>query len=312
MKPLAIFLLAHKNLEQVIRLINKLNHPDIDIYVHCDKRWNEGYNALLSYQSEKIFVCPIRHEADLDSWDLVKPPLELYKFCNKDYQYYALISGQDYPLVSVDTMLAHLKTFYPKPILACEHYNDAKWMHYKFNRYTIFSTWSRKINKKFKKDNVFRKILKLPFLLADKIYCHIKTPKKDLDKLGVELYGGSAWWILPNEVLNYIYTEYETKPKYIKIYSKTNTPDEHFYQTLTMRYIHLNQNKLPYKKDEIIKQKTFPFFHKEGVPFNGHPHIFTTNEFDKLKELSKTYYFARKFDINVDSKILDLLDEYCK
>ncbi|MBO4962144.1 MAG: hypothetical protein J6C97_00045 [Clostridia bacterium] len=312
MKTLAIFLLAHKNLEQVLRLINKFNNPEIDVYVHCDKRWKEGYNALLSFQNDRIFVCPTRHEADLDSWDLVKPPLELYKFCNKNYKYYALISGQDYPLVSVDTLLNNLKSFYPKPIIDCVHYDDAEWMYYKFNRYNVFKHWSNKINKKFKKDNFFRKMLKAPFLLVDKIYCRIKTPKKDLNKLGMELYGGSAWWILPNDVLNYIYKEYESNAKYIKIYSKTHTPEEHFYQTMTMRYISLHQKELSYTPNDIISLKTFPYFNKEGFAFNGHPHIFTINEFDYLKELSQNYYFARKFDINVDAKILDFLDNYVK
>ena len=49
------------------------------------------------------------------------------------------------------------------------------------------------------------------------------------------------------------------------------------------------------------------FFDDEHEP-TGHPYILRKDNFDMLK--SRKELFARKFDIEVDSEILDVIDEY--
>lgn len=45
---LAILLMVHKNLEQVQMLISALQHPDITIFVHADKKMRVIYRVSLS------------------------------------------------------------------------------------------------------------------------------------------------------------------------------------------------------------------------------------------------------------------------
>ena len=37
---IAILILAHKNINQLLRLAQRLQGKDIDLYIHLDKKWN--------------------------------------------------------------------------------------------------------------------------------------------------------------------------------------------------------------------------------------------------------------------------------
>lgn len=65
--------------------------------------------------------------------------------------------------------------------------------------------------------------------------------------------------------------------------------------------------------DSIYEEKdqkcmTYANFITPTKSFRGHPHIITIDDFDRL--INKKQLFARKFDMNIDSVILDKIDEY--
>ena len=39
----ALLIMAHKNVEQTFRLIQRLKTDKSDIFIHCDRRWDEGF-----------------------------------------------------------------------------------------------------------------------------------------------------------------------------------------------------------------------------------------------------------------------------
>ncbi len=66
-------------------------------------------------------------------------------------------------------------------------------------------------------------------------------------------------------------------------------------------------------KDEIygyekgdLPRMTYSNFTTPERGFRGHPHIILTEDFERIK--NKKHLFARKFDMNIDSKVLDMFD----
>ena len=128
--------------------------------------------------------------------------------------------------------------------------------------------------------------------------------------MGIPLYGGSAWWALPDVAMDYILSEYTANPPYVSALLGTNTPEETFFQIMTMRspvkdLVHINPADMTEQNC-----KTWAYFSDVGKPFKGHPYIFTVNEYQKL--IASDAWIARKFDSAVDSEILDMLDSFIR
>lgn len=326
-QTLAIFILAHKNYEQVERLVRRLTCSGVDIYIHCDARWNEGYEELQRLKCDSVFIVNKRFQTDTDTWRLIEAPMEMYRFASEDvqrqYKYYSLISGQDYPIVSIEEIVEDLNQNYPKPFIDCTPYDRDNWIYKKFDfyqfhkqffmtRYQQYSRFYRWVNSKTKRGR--RQIKKPVHILEDfthyleDTYDKVHNPKRKLDQLKVEIYGGSAWWILPDKIMEYIYSEYVKNDKYIRVISKSKTPEETFFQIMTMRSPLADTVEINPKEMVLQNCKTYAYFFDDNKPFKFHPYEFTISDTELLKKKSNTCYFARKFDITVDKDVFDWVD----
>lgn len=117
---------------------------------------------------------------------------------------------------------------------------------------------------------------------------------------------------IPDMVMKYITDEYNANGKEIRNLSHSITPEETFFHTMIMNS--------PYGKDIVVNpieqrtQNCLIYVHftddysgKGDKPFNGHPYILTIDDFQMLKDMDD-WMFARKFDQNIDSEILDKID----
>lgn len=96
----AILAQCHKKPEQVNLLLNALDDPDLDIYIHIDKKSNIKSGIKTGKQ---IHILPDEYRVDV-GWAVfsqVEATLNLMKYASAhgDYGHYMLCSGQDYPLV---------------------------------------------------------------------------------------------------------------------------------------------------------------------------------------------------------------------
>ncbi|WP_039954915.1 beta-1,6-N-acetylglucosaminyltransferase, partial [Brachyspira hampsonii] len=92
MSKICFLILAHKNHNQLMRLINHLK-KDFDIYVHIDKRANLN---IKSFDNVKVYKKIKTYHGGLS---LVMATLFLIREAYKnDYDRYIFISGQDIPL----------------------------------------------------------------------------------------------------------------------------------------------------------------------------------------------------------------------
>lgn len=308
----AMLILAHKNVEQVLRLINRLKDTNIDFYLHADLKWDISVKEMELLKRECTIVQK-RVSCSLDGSSLIEAELNLLQeaYETGEYQYYCLISGQDYPICSNKEILKNLEKKYPSPIIDITPYKFANWVWFKFNASQWFKDKNTELNKNNSNINILKKIKKIVFLIWDIVFIQKgNTLFKKLKKKNVFPYGGSEWWILPDEVVREILIKQEKDKEICNLIKKGFTPDEIFFQTLIMtteeaKNIHINA---PYDSERNCA--TYIDFGGNGKPIVAHPYILGIENIKQLKEAKKKgYLFARKFDIDVDREILDYLDK---
>lgn len=239
-----------------------------------------------------------------NSWGtfaLVGATLDAMKyFANFDYQYFINLSGQDYPLKDTDTIKNVLKNrnfsyidyakigLYKQYVLKKNREELPESMKYfirhEYLYYRIpFSINIKKLMNKFgsaiRFDNP--EFLKIPRLNKTLLY-------------KFKFYIGSQWFCLLKLHVNYILKFLEDNPDFVPFFRYTYVPDEHFFHTIIM-----NSNL----KYEVVNNN---LRHMVWDVEGGSPVIFTSNDAETLIKSQKL--FARKFDIEIDSKIFDIID----
>ena len=309
----AVMIMCHKNIEQVLRLIRACKSPETVVILHIDKKYDlsrEQFDALR--QLDRVYLTDQRLSGVLDTRSLVdiamlmvKKAKEVEGILGIHFSYYLLLSGQDYLIKPVSAINDALRTAYPQPMIDCTPYAAGNWIYHKFRYCPLVFSLSQLIDVAAAPVRFLLKIVRrLLIVLIGALHL---TDYHHFQKLGIHLYGGSAWWILPDVAIDYILSEYDANPPYVAALLKTDTPEETFFQIMTMRspvkdLVHINP-------PDMVEQscKTWAYFSDAGKPFKGHPYIITANEYQRLME--SDFWIARKFDSTVDSRILDMLDD---
>lgn len=309
-------IICHKNIEQIFLLVNSLMSEMSDIVVHVDSSVDEAeFQRLIDrYQGEEsVFVVRKRMKGKLDDRSLVDIVLLMVDYVRakgRKYKYYALLSGQDYPIKPIASINSILQSSYPKPFIDCTPYAESNWIYPKFfyKQMPNLTRFDKYITDNFSANNPARKVLRMIVVVLKKICSFFPITTFDrLSKLGVFPYGGSAWWILPDIAIDFIDREYREKSQIVRWLLTSGTPEETFFQTMCMlspikEMVEINPIE---QRDQNCK--TWAYFSDTDKPFVGHPYIFTINEFEKLQ--SSDCWFARKFDITKDSTIIKQIEE---
>jgi Core-2/I-Branching enzyme len=313
---IAYIVLAHRNPEQVIRLISKLSTENTSFFVHIDKRSEakifqqimRGLNHLPNIYFLKRYKCYWGH------FSIVAATIEGFKeIFSKDvsFDWVILLSGQDYPIkskIQIEEFLCRNqgKSFMDYfPIPQPEHINP-KWPNSGFDRiiYWHFRLFDepfvfpgkRKLNvyhwKKYPgqptlKDRIISKIW---FSLVSRFSIRRKFLQ------GFKPFAGSQFWGLSKECAEYVYNFIQQNPRSVNYFKYVDIPDEMLYQTIL-----LNSRF----KDDIINENLW-YIDWE----NPNPDYPATMEKKDLENLLKSpKLFARKFDMCRDTEILDMLDQ---
>ena len=309
-------IMCHKNAKQVMRLAKRLKTDESDVMIHADSEMPDCRLLFDFADKNGIYYTKKRIHGQLNTRSLVDIPMimideieEIQRREGKIYLYYALLSGQDYPIKPIHEINQELRRAYPIPLIDCTPYHESNWISKKFL-----------INKKMVQQ--WNKISSMPAGIRRKLYrllyyaIHFfdhyymirkrKTTKDLLD--GIDLYGGSEWWVLPNKTISFISREYHSNLPHVKaILDESLTPDETFFQIETMRSEQKNLVVINPIDQREQNCKTWAYFSDENTPFMGHPYIITEDEYDKIANTE--CWFARKFDETESSIVLDMIDK---
>lgn len=301
---IAVLLLVHKNKEQLQRLLSKLKHDNVDIFIHLDSKCSFSSEDI---SSENVFFTENRYDVGLFEFSMVEAEMELIRTARKhgNYSYYIMMSGQCYPIKSIERIYNTLCERYPVPFIEITAPTETNYVKTNFKHVYILKRFKLKTYAFLKRHfpmQVYSVLRYIPgsfvLLISTIKEVFVKSPQKRLDKLGYKRYCGSQWWILPDKAIDVAEQAYGNE-KFCKIIYDTFSCDETFFQTALM----LHQDELGIKLDESGDFKNRQWFYN----FNGgHPIILTKEKYEEI--ISSDKLFARKFDDNIDSEILDMID----
>ena len=267
----AILLTAHRNPEQVRRLVRRLSHPRVDIYLHVDRRIDPRPFAI-----EGTRMHPDPAVVPWGSWGLVDATQRLLEFARSSgtYSHFTHLSGQDYPLVPIDRIVDSIAALDGDLLDMGWSHEDRSWRWAQYHITTL--------------DPMARIFQRLHRKLTAR-GCSRVLPE------GLSFACGSALWTLSSESVDWIFQFLRVRPDVAKFFRNTLHTSEMFYQIL------VQASPL---RDKIRGYKHYVDWSAgHGLP---HPKVLGMEDFDRMRESGM--WFARKFDASSDSDVLDRID----
>jgi hypothetical protein len=296
---IAYLILSHKNPEQLRELINQLNDPNVNFFIHIDSKSpisefhakTTGCNAHITFSNK-------RFNGQWGDIGLVLATLELINEAKNcyDFDYYLLLSGMDYPIKSNEEIFRFFETNMGKSFIQYTSLPTEKLNYGGMDRiygysYTLLKkrqtyvpySLKPKFNLKGHILNALLSIYSLP-QKSRKNYKHAKT-----------FYYGSQWWMLHKNAVKSILDFLDSNPDYLNFHKYTLIPDEIFFQTILLNH-HDSKNL------NIINNNYRFMVWEQNC---NHPKFLGIEDFDSI--LHSSDLFARKFEEN--SEILKSINK---
>ena len=220
----AILILAHKNIDQVIKLATILNN-NFEVYIHFDKKMNipENYKQILDKKN-------IHYISKIDvywgSWSIGAATVLLMKEAlkNRQIEYIHVISGQDWLTDTSQNIYDRFKNddkIYMTYFKATEVKKAGEpiiwWQKYYFNY--------DRINRR----STFGKLYHRGLLLIQTLLRVNKLKKLGID---LEIYSGENWVDMPRDAVEYCISYLDSHPNLLKMLQTGCFSDEFWMQTI--------------------------------------------------------------------------------
>jgi hypothetical protein len=297
---IAYIISAYKNADQLVRLVKRLDTPANSFLIHVDRRTPAG-----EYQRMRAPLVALpnvyfleRHPCHWGDFGHVRASLkgiaEIYRRA-VDFDYAFLLTGQDYPMKSNRAIAHYLKEHpgesflhhypIPNPALPNEHGGLDRfqyWYVHVGERELIFPAPRR-----------FRSgVLTALWSALVRLY-----PRRRPFPTGFQPYGGSGYWSLARDSLDYVHDFVQRHPAFVNYFRHAHIPDEIFFQTILLNS--------PFKDTLVNDDLRFAYWPANDA---GSPAVLLTDDFQRLLAARPSALFARKFDTTQDARILDTID----
>ncbi len=275
---LAHLILVHNNPEQLERLLKKMVYSNSDVYIHIDKKADQTqFEYLLSLPN--VFFIKNRKSVGWGNYSMVDATLVSMQEIldsQKIYSHINLMSGQDYLLKRIE----EIEAFY--------FANSDK----SFIAYLSINTEWQDAKKRLVKYNLGD--LTIPLKVVAQIIVNVVFPDRKIPE-NFEPYGRSQWITITPSCIRYVLEILKEKPEVLNFFKWTWAVDEIIFQTILLNS--------PFKETIVNENKRYIKFENNEL----NPKILKTADADNLLKSGK--FFARKFSIQEDSQILDIIDE---
>ena len=263
----AWLVIAHNEFEILQRLIDALDHPGSDIYVHIDKKVKEM--PKLRAGKSRLYVLDRRLDVRWGSVSQIACELAMFEAAASrgPYDYYHVISGTTLPLKPFSELDAFFRSMEGKSVLTGLCKDDAYQETLKMRRYNLFLRNFQASSAAKRKTSQFlwKSVIAVQRMLG------IEANK------GKDFYKASNWLSLTQEAVQYILSR---KEKILSVYRYTLCGDEFFVPSELM------SSSL---KDRIISHEQY-LLQEMGRATTG---VFPLDALERMKGFG--YLFARKF-----------------
>ncbi len=280
---IANLIIGHKNPTQLLRLVDRLQHPSFDVYIHIDKKVDLREFEKLENIRNVFFIknrVKVNWGGNSTSTAIVKSMNEILEG-GISYAFINLLSAQDYPLKTSEHIFEFFKRNSGRNFISYDVSLESEWWKQATARYERYhlTDWS------FPGKYLLQKVI------------NIITPKRKFPG-DMKLYGSqkSTWWSITGECARYVTKEALANEKLNSFLKYCWGTDEFLVATLIMNS--------PFRTQ--VENNNLRYIDwSEG---NANPKILTKGDSCELKK--SEMLFARKFDINIDWEILDEIDTY--
>jgi hypothetical protein len=290
---IAYIILAHKNPVQLGRLVKALTYKNTAFLIHIDKKTDiVPFKKELAGLTDADIRLVKKEDGRWGGSGIVVGTIHALKeVAAAKFDYAILLSGLDYPLQSsVEIYNYFLRR---RGLSFMEYFPvDEKLPKYWQERLSLYHF--SMFGKSFSYPSSSRSIQRMSMDAALSLI--FPLPRKF--SLPITYYGGSQWWCLEKEAVQYVVDFVEQQPQYLKFHKYTKLIDEIFFQTIL-----LNAPNEALRKSIVNDNLKFIEWSRP----KPRPAVFTREDLGLLKNSGKL--FARKFDMYRDSEILDMLDK---
>ncbi len=275
---LAHLILAHANPQQLTRLVNRLAHTQADIYIHLDAKAAMQEFTHLAQVPQVKFIKD-RVNVSWGTYSIIRATLtgmQEILDAGTAYSHINLLSGQDYPLKRAEEIHAFFnahqgRSFIECPVIQKSWISGHRRLHlYDFGDYNFPGHYKVQAVVKF------------------------LGIKKRIPEHLVPM-GHSQWFTITPECAAYCINYLKQHPKVQRFFRRTFAADEILFQTI------LGNSPL---KDSLTNDGLRYIVFPENV---NHPMVLTMKDAEPMLASDKLY--ARKFSTQVDSTVLDYLDQ---
>ncbi|WP_229317524.1 beta-1,6-N-acetylglucosaminyltransferase [Larkinella sp. C7] len=274
---LAHLILAHGQPEQLSRLIQSLQHPNADFYIHIDEK-TDLTPFLKMRKNLNVFFIRKREKVFWGAYSIVQATLNGFEeivASGIPYAYINLLSGQDYPLRPPGFIHDFLKEN------AGTQFMEFLSVDYEWHEALPRVKKYHLINYSFTGKYAVEKLL-------NAVLPNRKAPEN------LTFVGRSQWFTITLGAVRYILLYLREHPQVVRFFKMTWGADELIFQTILY-----NSAFKPAMRNENLRYIDW----SEG---NASPKTLTVADETALRDSGKL--FARKFNSTTEPEIMDILD----
>lgn len=274
---IAHLILAHKNPQQLLCLIESMQHPAFHFYIHIDKKKDDApFKALIKLKN--VFFIEKRIKVYWGDWGTIQATLNGFEvILPNGYDYVNVISAQDLPIKSADYMYQYFSDHKGTEFITCD-FIEGDWSDVA-SRIENYHLINWRVPGKFRLGKILTKVLPPRVFPFD-----------------YDIVGRANWFTLTKEAVQYAVGFLQDHPQMVRYFKYCWGADEFIFSTVLYN---------SHFKDKIADNLVYVDWDNEG--HIGHPKTLTAKDFEKLKDSPKL--FARKFDMDVDASVFPMVQK---
>ncbi len=289
----AYFILTYRSNLSFKTLIQMLDHPKNDIFIHMDAK-TKSYNPdeTLSLVKHSRIIHTPRRKVEWCGYSTLEAFLLLLEAATSQgkYEHYHLLSESDLPIKKQEDII---KFF--------EEHHGQEFVNFRSVRLQWMDDWVKLYHPfREKIGRPKRTVINKAWRILNGLCVRFQKLIGFRRNKGIKFWKGSDWFSITDEFARYILS----KREWIReVFHATHCPSEQCVHTLILNNQYFFDRLYHKEFDDDILHGSMRLIDWE----RGKPYVFRSTDLEEIK--NSEAMFARKFDENVDADIIRKIQE---